>query len=415
MKSKYLGTVALSLMFLIMSLPFAFAEELSRTYDLNGNLVSDGKYYREYNGLNQLVRIRLGNLSNSLISEEYKWHPLEERIVTKRVFSNGVLNYTVYYPNENYVMIVNSSGTFNEKYVYQDGVLVAQVNTDEQKQAVHNDHEGSNTLITDSSGNVVENTFYSPFGEILEGGKSSRYGYEGKEYDSLVEDVDFKFRKYNPKQPPIFNQPDTLIQNVYDPQSLNRYAFERNNPFFYIDQNGHFRLDVFGLGLFSASAGLLLIPSTEGISLHESFIGFGLISASFGIDSNDDELADKTVRTFAQVSFTSTALVFAKDIYEGKDEKAANTLLDFTGVSLLVDILNAVKNIERKGKNKENLDEDTKKIKKTSLDLNTEIAAAKKIEENKHKTQSISDTGDGGTSTGGGSCTPWWDMGFSCN
>ncbi|KAF0210189.1 MAG: hypothetical protein FD178_3693 [Ignavibacteria bacterium] len=177
MKGRYLGTVALSLMFLIISLPFAFAEELSRTYDLNGNLVSDGKYYREYNGLNQLVRIRLGNLSTSPISEEYKWHPIEERIVIKRVFSNGVYNYTVYYPNENFVQIVNSSGTFTEKYVYQDGVLVAQVNTDEQKQAIHNDHEGSNTLITASDGSVVENTFYSPFGEILEGGKSSRYGY----------------------------------------------------------------------------------------------------------------------------------------------------------------------------------------------------------------------------------------------
>ena len=222
---------------LIVLLPIIIIDELSRTYDKNGNLITDGKYYREYNGLNQLARMRLGNTSTSLVLEEYRWHPVEERIVIKRIYSNGVLNYTVYYPNENYVYIVNSSGSYNEKYIYQDGNLVAQVNTDGQKQFIHNDNKGSNSLITDVNGNVVENNFYSPFGEIISGGKSSRYGYEGKEYDSAVDDIDFKFRKYNPKIP-MFHQPDTLIQNVYDPQSLNRYAFERNNPYRNKDENG---------------------------------------------------------------------------------------------------------------------------------------------------------------------------------
>lgn len=55
----------------------------------------------------------------------------------------------------------------------------------------------------------------------------------------MVQDYDFGFRKYNPKEPPIMHQPDTLIQNVYDPQSLNRYAFERNNPYRYTDPTGH--------------------------------------------------------------------------------------------------------------------------------------------------------------------------------
>ena len=171
-------------------------------------------------------------------------------------------------------------------------MLVAQVNSDGQKQAVHNDHEGSNTLITDSSGNVVENTFYSPFGEILEGGKYSRYGYEGKEYDSQVEDLDFKFRKYNPKQPPIFNQPDTLIQNVYDPQSLNRYSFERNNPYKNNDPSGHiFGIDDFIIGLvvigFAIYSGYVLANQLSTIEKAEgglsttdtslAFLNIGLI------------------------------------------------------------------------------------------------------------------------------------------
>ena len=50
--------------------------------------------------------------------------------------------------------------------------------------------------------------------------------------------MDFHFRKYKP-QWGKFTQPDTLIQNVYDQQSLNRYAFERNNPYKYTDPTGH--------------------------------------------------------------------------------------------------------------------------------------------------------------------------------
>jgi len=102
---------------------------------------------------------------------------------------------------------------------------------------LHNDHEGSNVLITDLSGNVIENTFFSPHGEIISGGKASRFDSEGKEFDSLTKLYDFHFRMYNPQRPP-FEQPDTLIQNVYDPQLLNRYSFERNNPLKFIDPEG---------------------------------------------------------------------------------------------------------------------------------------------------------------------------------
>jgi hypothetical protein len=37
-----------------------------------------------------------------------------------------------------------------------------------------------------------------------------------------------------------FTQPDDIIQNVYDPQVLNRYAYVRNNPLRYTDPSGHF-------------------------------------------------------------------------------------------------------------------------------------------------------------------------------
>jgi hypothetical protein len=38
----------------------------------------------------------------------------------------------------------------------------------------------------------------------------------------------------------LFAQPDSIIPNVYDPQNLNRYSFERNNPLISRDDTGHF-------------------------------------------------------------------------------------------------------------------------------------------------------------------------------
>ena len=235
---RYLQGVALFLTFLVLSIPFIHAENLNLIYDGNGNLVTGDSFYREYDEFNQLIRVREGNLSSGDILEEFTWHPTEERILIKDVFSNGVKNYTVYYVSKEYILIENSTGNYSEKYVYQDGVLVGQIDTDGNKKAVHNDHLGSTSLITDSNGDVVENTFYSPFGEILQGGDKSRFDYESKEFDSLTGDYDFHFRKFKPNIP-IFNQPDTLIQNVYDPQSLNRYMFERGNPYNKVDPTGH--------------------------------------------------------------------------------------------------------------------------------------------------------------------------------
>ena len=100
------------------------------------------------------------------------------------------------------------------------------------------DHKGSAHLILNESGDVIEENLFSPFAEPLQGVNVNKFSYEAKEYDNTVKDYDFHFRKY---QPGIgFTQPDTLIQNVYDPQSLNRYSFERNNPLKNKDENGHY-------------------------------------------------------------------------------------------------------------------------------------------------------------------------------
>ena len=101
----------------------------------------------------------------------------------------------------------------------------------------HNDHLILMSVITNSSGGIVEETFYDPYGNILDGGETSRFDYEGKEFSYYTDDYDFNFRKYNPEIG-VFTQPEQIFPNVYDPQQLNRYRFERNNPYLYVDRDG---------------------------------------------------------------------------------------------------------------------------------------------------------------------------------
>jgi len=135
----------------------------------------------------------------------------------------------------------------------------------------HPDHLGSTTLITNSSSAVVEETFYDPYGEILEGGSKSRYQYEGKEFSSATEDYDFHFRKYNPEMG-IFTQPEQIFPNVYDPQQLNRYRFERNNPYKYVDPSGKVAVQIgpslsILAGVFGSFGGGVYILHDNGKSL----------------------------------------------------------------------------------------------------------------------------------------------------
>lgn len=253
--SIHIKNLAVFLSLLIISLPFIFAEEYSRQYDANGNLIYDSQtdIYREYNELNQLSRTRQNNISGTIL-QEYTWDPIKERIFIKDEFySNGSLKSSTYYFDDDYIVLQNSSGTFNRTNIYQDGVLVGYEDFDGKKRYVLPDHKGSAHLVLNESGDVIEENLFSPFAEPLAGLKENKFSYEAKEFDNTVQDYDFHFRKFSVNGPPILNQPDTLIQNVYDPQLLNRYSFERNNPYKYIDPSGHDVADPYELPAIQAS------------------------------------------------------------------------------------------------------------------------------------------------------------------
>jgi hypothetical protein len=77
MNQTRLYTIVAFMLFLIVSLPICFAQEINLVYDKNGNLLyGDGKY-RVYNSLNQLWKV-YNNSNTSVLLETFDYHPVEE-------------------------------------------------------------------------------------------------------------------------------------------------------------------------------------------------------------------------------------------------------------------------------------------------------------------------------------------------
>ncbi len=112
----------------------------------------------------------------------------------------------------------------------------------------HIDHLGSSSIITDSDGmgdEVVQNVYYYPYGEIKENisplteNVDVRYKYTGKEWDGESGLYYYGARYYDPKLT-RFISADTIIPDLINPQSLNRYSYVANNPINLIDPTGNY-------------------------------------------------------------------------------------------------------------------------------------------------------------------------------
>ncbi len=246
------------------------------TYDQNGNLVfqsggggnliSGDGYYREYDNFGQLTKVRNGSISTSAVLEQYYYDADGQRI---KIWRNDSANTTVYTPFKELMRIVNLTGSYDFTYVYDGDTQVARKNPDGSLQYDHTDHLGSVGVLTNQSGNVLENALYDPYGDLSSGGTKEVKLYTGHFSDDLTNQYYYGQRYYKPTDGQ-FISPDPTIQYIYGPQSLNRYSYVMNNPYKYNDPTGLWTLQIGG----SVSGGLgeiYPIAGTAGIGFVISY------------------------------------------------------------------------------------------------------------------------------------------------
>ena len=112
----------------------------------------------------------------------------------------------------------------------------------------HNDISGTPMLATDAAGNVVWKENYRPYGERVlnqaaNNNNTNKIGYAGKPFDNQTGLTYMGARYYDP----VLGRFMGIDPKGVDPDnihSFNRYAYANNNPYKFVDPDGHSPIDV---------------------------------------------------------------------------------------------------------------------------------------------------------------------------
>ncbi len=134
------------------------------------------------------------------------------------------------------------SGNALEDYVFFNGQRVAR--RDVSTNNIHyyfSDHLGSHGVVENATGTTCEQDIdYYPYGGVEHDycpNAAQNYKFTGKERDS-ESGLDYFIARHHGSSLGRFMQPDPMGGHAEDPQTLNRYAYVRNNPLSFIDPTG---------------------------------------------------------------------------------------------------------------------------------------------------------------------------------
>jgi RHS repeat-associated protein len=197
-----------------------------------------------------------------------------------------------FYPNQNY----STRGNQAFKHIYIGDTrlvtkLVEPVNRPEDRQYyAHDDHLGSTSFVTDSSGGLAEHLMYFPGGETWVSEHPSQpvpLQYTGKELDPETNLYYYGARYYDPRTQ-VWQSPDPALDEyldgkvnggVYNPSNLALYTYAKNNPVRLNDPDGKWVHIAIGAGV-----GALISTGVEGYQQYKAgeFNGMRLLGAAAG-------------------------------------------------------------------------------------------------------------------------------------
>jgi RHS repeat-associated protein len=209
-------------------------DSASFLYDNNGNLTSRNGS----SGATQFAWDFENRLTNAVTpaagSVSYKYDALGRRI--QRTPSTGVsTNFT--YDGDEVVRDRNSDGS-SVDYLNGAGVDNKIWQKGVAQYFFTRDHLGSTTALTSSSGAVVERENYDSFGNTA-GSNLTRYGFTGRERDSVTGLMYYRARWYDPQVGRFISEDPIGLRG-----GINQFAYVGNNPENRVDPSGLYEIDV---------------------------------------------------------------------------------------------------------------------------------------------------------------------------
>ncbi|MBI3933034.1 MAG: VCBS repeat-containing protein [Acidobacteria bacterium] len=200
------------------------------SYDANGNRLTYGSEAYAYDAENRLVQASLPSGVHG-----YAYNAFGVRVKetppgqSARVFA-GSLTSTLY----------EKQGSTIDKYYYFGPSRVAR-RFGGAVLYYHGDHIGTSHIMSDATGSVASHKVFSAYGRKLEDvtarGLSDPFGLAGQRLDASGL-YHMGIRYADPRLGQFVTPDPTAAPRLADPQSLNRYAYARNNPVRITDPTG---------------------------------------------------------------------------------------------------------------------------------------------------------------------------------
>jgi RHS repeat-associated protein len=220
------------------------------TYDANGNqttrLVDGLSYTLAYDEENRIESVKLPVQADIITEQIWTFHYDGNGTRIRQGNPDGsqllLLNGGRYH-----VEIAADSSESTTRYYSIAGQHPAMRNNDGSINYLLGDHLGSVSTVVDASGEIVSQSRYLPFGEVLwtketsldDNTSTPAWGYTGQRSLSDIGLMDYNARFYDPMLG-RFTSPDSIIPDPGSVIGYNRYAYVHNNPLIYTDPSGHF-------------------------------------------------------------------------------------------------------------------------------------------------------------------------------
>jgi RHS repeat-associated protein len=223
------------------------SQNATLTYDRNGNLLTKttaaGTEEYDYDARDLLVETRSG----TAITARFAYDAFGRRYL--KIGAEGVRQYL--YDETSTLHELDENDLEVAKYEYGGDRLASFFRRDEPRRFHHQDALGSVVALTDSAGSVVARYHLDAWGRYrvpaeLDASRN-RFGFTGYLFDQETDLYYAKARFYDPEIGRFTTQ-DSVVGQVDDPPSLNRYFYANANPTTFIDPTGHFSIKDFGKG-----------------------------------------------------------------------------------------------------------------------------------------------------------------------
>ncbi|MGB6961185.1 MAG: RHS repeat-associated core domain-containing protein [Candidatus Acidiferrum sp.] len=222
------------------------------SYDIAGNVLTDASFAYTWDAESQL---------KSAAGVNYTYDG-DGRRVQK---SNGKLYW--YGATGDILAESDASGNISAEYVFFGGKRIARRDSSGNVFYYLSDHLDTSRVIAQSNGTVCYDADFDPFGteDVFTNTCPQGYKFNGKERDAETGNDDFGARSYTPGFGRFLSPDWSAIPapvpyaDLTNPQSLNQYAFVKDNPVAFSDPSGHL-----AEGQIASSDGMYVVPRMRG-------------------------------------------------------------------------------------------------------------------------------------------------------